>query len=240
MQTLIPKSASGAAKPMGRLGRWAGFGLTARALLLFCAGLLLAIPAFWQPRRIGFMFAWDALLLVLCVLDAARLPRPELLRVRRTFLDSPQLGEPTRVETAVRMEADAVIDARVVDDLHPALTAKPEAQRIEVFPREEAVCAQTIWPAERGDFAMGKVFLRYRGALRLVERWTAAEPLTATGKPQRVRVFPAHEDSRGRAAFFLLRARQIELQRRKLQLRGAGREFESLRDFQQGDELRSI
>jgi uncharacterized protein (DUF58 family) len=55
-----------------------------------------------------------------------------------------------------------------------------------------------------------------------------------------VRVFPAHEDSRGRAAFFLLRARQIELQRRKLQLRGTGREFESLRDFQQGDELRSI
>jgi uncharacterized protein (DUF58 family) len=138
------------------------------------------------------------------------------------------------------MEADTVVDARVVDDLHPALIAKPEAQRVEVFPREEAVCMRTIRPAERGDFAMGKVFLRYRGTLRLVERWTAAEPLTASEKPQRVRVFPAHEDSRGRAAFFLLRARQIELQQRKLQLRGTGREFESLRDFQQGDELRSI
>jgi len=240
MQTLIPESASGTAKPIGRIGRWAGFGLTARALLLLCAGLVLAIPAFWQPRRIGFMFAWDALLLVLCVIDAARLPRPEAFTVTRRFVDSPQLGEPTRLETGVRMEADAVIDAHVVDDLHPALIAKPEAQRVEVFPREEAVCAQTIWPGERGDFAMGKVFLRYRGALRLVERWTAAEPLTATGRPQRVRVFPAHEDSRGRAAFFLLRARQIELQRRKLQLRGTGREFESLRDFQQGDELRSI
>lgn len=240
MQTLIPESASGTAKPTGRLGRWAGFGLTARALLLFCAGLLLAIPAFWQPRRIGFMLAWDALLVVVCVVDAVRLPRPESLTVRRTFLDSPQLGEPTRLEIGVRMDADAVIDARVVDDLHPALIAKPGVQRAEVFPREEAVCAQTIWPAERGDFGMGKVFLRYRGALRLVERWTAAEPLTASGKPQRVRVFPAHEDSRGRAAFFLLRARQIELQRRKLQLRGTGREFESLRDFQQGDELRSV
>ena len=240
MQTLIPESASGTAKPIGRLGRWAGFGLTVRALLLFCAGLVLAIPAFWQPRRIGFMLAWDALLLVLCVVDAIRLPRPESLTVTRRFVDSPQLGEPTRLETAVRMDADTVIDARVVDDLHPALIAEPEAQRIEVFPREEAVCTLTIWPAERGDFAMGKVFLRYRGALGLVERWTAAGPLLAGGKPQRVRVFPAHEDSRGRAAFFLLRARQIELQRRKLQLRGAGREFESLRDFQQGDELRSI
>ena len=240
MQTLIPESAGGTAKPIGRLGRWAGFGLTARTLLLFCMGLALAIPAFWHPRRIGFMFAWDTLLLVLCVMDAVRLPRPEAFTVTRRFLDSPQLGEPTRFEIGVRMDADAVVEARVVDDLHPALIAKPEVQRIEVFPREEAVCARTIWPAERGDFAMGKVFLRYCGTLRLVERWTAAEPLTSAGKPQRVRVFPAHEDSRGRAAFFLLRARQIELQRRKLQLRGTGREFESLRDFQQGDELRSI
>jgi uncharacterized protein (DUF58 family) len=225
---------------MGRIGRWAGFGLTGRALLLFCAGLLLAIPAFWHPRRIGFMLAWDVLLLILCIADAARLPRPESLTVTRRFLDSPQLGEPTQMEIAIRMEADAVIDARVVDDLHPALIASPEAQRIEVFPREEAVCSQTIWPGARGDFALGKVYVRYRGALGLIERWTAAEPVTASGAAQRVRVFPAHEDSRGRAAFFLLRARQIELQRRKLQLRGTGREFESLRDFQQGDEMRSI
>src|ERR1700744_4373363 len=128
MQTLVPESASGVAKPMGRIGRWAGFGLTARALLLFCAGLLLAIPAFWQPKRIGFMLAWDLLLLILCVADAARLPRPESLTVTRRFVDSPQLGEPTRVETAVVMNADGVIDATVVDDLHSVLVAKPEPQ----------------------------------------------------------------------------------------------------------------
>ncbi|HZQ43012.1 MAG TPA: DUF58 domain-containing protein [Acidobacteriaceae bacterium] len=240
LQTLIPESASGVARPMGSIGRWAGFGLTARALLLFCAGLLLAIPAFWHPRRIGFMLAWDVLLLIVCVVDGARLPRPESLTVIRRFLDSPQLGEPTRMEIGIRMEADTVSEARVVDDLHPALIAIPEARRVEIFPREEAISSQTIWPGERGDFALGKIYLRYRGALGLIERWTAAEPVTASGAAQRVRVFPAHEDSRGRAAFFLLRARQIELQRRKLQLRGTGREFESLRDFQQGDELRSI
>lgn len=186
------------------------------------------------------MFAWDALVLLLCVLDAVRLPRPEAFTVTRRFLESPQLGEPTRVEIGVSMDADAMIAARVIDDLHPALIAKPEVQFVEEFAREEAVCARTIWPAERGDFVMGDVFLRYRGALQLVERWTVATPVIAAEKPQQVRVFPAHEDSRGRAAFFLLRARQIELQRRKLQLRGTGREFESLRDFQQGDELRSI
>ncbi|HTV08118.1 MAG TPA: DUF58 domain-containing protein [Candidatus Aquilonibacter sp.] len=228
------------AKPKGRLGRWAAFALTGRSLLLFFGGLLLAIPAFWHPREIGFMLGWDALLAALCVVDAVRLPRPESLTVTRRFLDSPQLGEPTRVEITVQMDADTVADMRVVDDLHPALVAQPETRHMEVFPREDVVSTQTIWPAERGDYAMGSVYLRYRGALQLVERWAVAEPVVSGNKPQRVRVFPAHEDSRGRAAFFLLRARQIELQRRKLQLRGTGREFESLRDFQQGDELRSI
>ena len=37
-----------------------------------------------------------------------------------------------------------------------------------------------------------------------------------------------------------MRARQIELQKRRLRLRGIGREFESLRDYQRGDELRNI
>ncbi|MBB5066379.1 DUF58 domain-containing protein [Granulicella mallensis] len=246
MQTLIPQPATATAKPLGKTGRVLGFGLTPLALLLIAAGLLMAIPAFFHIRRIGFMLGWDALLAVLILIDALRLPRPEDFTITRSFIDSPQLGQPTRIELAVRMESDAVLDVRLVDDLHSALVAAPTEQRLEVFPREEVVSAATIYPSQRGDFALGRVFLRYRGAFRLVERWAAAEPVVKTlggdepHKPQRVRVFPAHEDSRERTQFYLLRARQIEMQKRKLRLRGVGREFESMRDYQQGDELRNV
>jgi uncharacterized protein (DUF58 family) len=242
MQTLIPQSATAKAKPLGKTGRVLGFGLTPLALLLIAAGLLMAIPAFFHIRQIGFMLGWDALLLVLVLIDALRLPRPEDFTVTRTFVDSPQLGQPTRIELAVRQESDAVLDVRLVDDLHPALVAKPFEQCLEVFPREAAVSTATISPRERGDFALGRVFLRYRGMFRLVERWASAAPVVdaAESKPQRVRVFPAHEDSRENTQFYLLRARQIEMQKRKLRLRGVGREFDSLRDYQPGDELRNI
>ncbi len=70
--------------------------------------------------------------------------------------------------------------------------------------------------------------------LRLVERWAVCDA------EQDVRVFPASEQSGNKADFFLMRARQIELQKRRLRLRGIGREFESLRDYHQGDELRNI
>jgi uncharacterized protein (DUF58 family) len=261
MQTLIPQSASAKAKPLGKAGRWLGFGFTPLALILFCVGLVLAAPAFWHARRIGFMFGWDGLLLLAVLVDMVRMPRPAEFTVTRGFLDSPQLGVATRVEVGVRQESDAVVEVRVVDDLHMSLVAAPEVQRVVAFPREEGVSVSTIYPRERGDFVLGRVFLRYRGALKLAERWAVALPVTAEGgvgdletrvresgpgapgdmgAGQRVRVFPAHDDSRNNTQFYLLRARQIEMQKRKLRMRGVGRDFDSLRDYQQGDELRNV
>jgi uncharacterized protein (DUF58 family) len=305
MQTLIPQSARGTARPFGKTGRVYGFGLTPLAFGLLAVGLLMAVPAFFHARQIYFMLVWDGLILVLVLVDALRLPRPEQFRVTREFLDSPQLGQPTRIELSVRHESDYVVDTRLIDDLHPSLVTVPVTQRMEIFPREPMVNVSTIYPRERGDFALGRVYLRYRGALRLVERWAAALPvsrevavserpsvlLRALALPlglaigfaagfaldrhfhsnffvflgllvggvagfspillmkrvvedatfaQRVRVFPAHEESRESTQFYLLRARQIEMQKRKLRLRGVGREFESLRDYGHGDELRNI
>jgi len=265
MQTLIPQSASAKARPTGREGRWYSgaarrfaFGLTPLALVLFCVGFVLAAPAFWNARRIEFMFGWDGLLLVAVLVDLVRLPRADQFVVTRGFLDSPQLGVGTRVEVGVWQGSDGVVDVTVVDDLHPSLVARPEEQRVVAFPREEVMSTSTIYPRERGDFLLGRVFLRYRGALRLVERWAVAEPIVApnagssavlrngkqesgsSGSAQRVRVFPAHDDSRNNTEFYLLRARQIEMQKRKLAMRGVGRDFDSLRDYQQGDELRNV
>ena len=136
MQTLIPQSAGAVAGPLGKQGRWysgiarrLGFGLTPLALGLFAAGLVMAVPAFFHARQIFFMLGWDGLVSALVVIDVWMLPRPEQILVTRTFLDSPQLGIATRVELAVRVDADAVLDVRMVDDLHPALVAMPAVQR---------------------------------------------------------------------------------------------------------------
>ncbi|SEG47302.1 Uncharacterized conserved protein, DUF58 family, contains vWF domain [Bryocella elongata] len=243
MRTLIPPSASAAAQPLGKRIRWISFGLTQRALLLLAGGLLLSIPAFYHPRAIGFMLLWDTLVLALAALDLILLPRAAAFTVRRTFLDSPQLGEPTRVELGVMHTGSGVLHVVAIDDLHAGLILQPAMQQIEAFPQDENLSITTLRPGQRGDFALGKVYLRYRSALGLIERWAAALPVVQRiegPQPQPVRVFPAHEDSRGTTQFYLLRARQIEMQRRKLQMRGIGRDFDSLRDYQPGDELRNV
>ena len=70
--------------------------------------------------------------------------------------------------------------------------------------------------------------------MRLAERRALCEPA------QKVRVYPAMERSADDTALYLLRIRQIELQRRRLRLTGTGREFDHLRDYRAGDEMRNI
>ncbi len=89
-------------------------------------------------------------------------------------------------------------------------------------------------PNRRGDFTLGPVWLRWSGRLRLVERRTLAEPA------QKIRVYPTMERSADDTALYLLRIRQIEQQRRRLRLTGTGREFDHLRDYRAGDEMRNI
>jgi len=234
MQTLIPEPVTAIARPNGRFGRALGFGLTPRALLLLLSGTLLSIPAFFHPHRIWIMFAWDAVILALIVYDVTRLPAPAAIRITRRFVRSPALGEPAEIVHEVLQQSNARLEVRVTDDLHPALAAVPRTLAALAYPRESASVRLTCTPNRRGDFPLGNIFLRYRSGLGLVERWAVCHAV------QNVRVFPATEQSIGSTAFYLLRARQIELQKRRLRLRGTGREFESLRDYHQGDELRNI
>jgi uncharacterized protein (DUF58 family) len=234
MQTLIPQSVTATARPNGRWGRVLGFGLTARALLLLLAGVLLSIPAFFHPHRIWMMVAWDAAILALIAFDAARLPAPGKISVTRRFVHSPALGVATEIVDEVLQQSNARLEVRVTDGLQPALIASPRTVTVLAYPREPVRATVICTPNRRGDFRLDKIFLRYRSGLRLVERWAVADA------EQSVRVFPATEQSTGNTAFYLMRARQIELQKRRLRLRGTGREFDSLRDYQPGDEVRNI
>ena len=234
MQTLIPQAVTVRARYFGRFGRVLGFGLSARALLLLIAGVLWAIPAFFHPHRIWMMLVWDGLIALLIVVDGIGLPAPSAIAVTRRFLHSPALGERTEVEYEVVQQSNGIVTVLVTDDLHPALIASPRSLTVVAYPRDAVRTLLECYPRRRGDFRLGKIYLRFRGALRLVDRWAVCDA------EQDVRVFPASEQSGDKAAFYLMRARQIELQKRRLRLRGIGREFESLRDYQRGDEVRNI
>ena len=229
IQTLVPAPIRAAAH-----AQRFGYALTSRALLLLVAGCLLSIPGFFHPRWVWAILAWDALVLLLAILDAALLPAPRSITVERRFDNSPVLGERTAITIEVTQASNQILEIQVTDALHPALDPMPSTERVLAYPRDPAHLTIECTPNTRGDVTLGNVFLRYRGALRLVERWAAAD------LAQNIRVYPPMERSPEDTALYLLRIRQIALQKRRLRLRGLGREFESLREYQSGDELRNI
>jgi uncharacterized protein (DUF58 family) len=231
IDTLIPVPVKAAAR-----GRWFGYALTPRALLLLAAGCLLALPGFLRPHGLWVwaMLAWDAGVVLLTIVDTVLLPAPSSITVERRFGNSPVLGEATSVEIEITQKSNQILDVRLSDALHPALAAMPVEGRVRAFPRDAVRITLQCVPNTRGDVKLGKVYLRYRGALKLVERWAAVD------LEQEIRVYPPMERSPEDTQLYLLRIRQIALQKRRLRLRGLGREFESLREYQRGDEVRNI
>jgi len=187
-----------------------------------------------RRRRWGFaMPAWDALVLLAALLDGLRLPAPALLTAGRSWSNAPALMSETEIELTLENHGRIILDCRLVDDLPPALVEEPETLRLMAFPRVPAKLRYRVKPQERGDWPTGWLFVRYRSGLGLVERWARA-PLTQT-----VRVYPALRTGEEQQ-IFLARSRQIDLQLRQSRQRGLGRDFESLREYREGDDLRDI
>ncbi len=216
-------------KPRGRLA----FGLTPRAIVLLAVGLLLALPGFFSDRLSMGMWIWDLLVLIAIVLDGLRLPAPGSIAAERFWSNAPALDSETEIELAVEQSSGTVLECRLVDDLPLALVATPATHVLRAFPRVRAALRYRIEPRERGDARTGAVYVRYRSGVGLVERWAVA-PLEQT-----VRVYPTLRQGEEQE-IFLARARQIDLQLRQVRQRGLGRDFESLREYLEGDDLRDV
>ena len=224
-----PACGSGTARHLG----WA---LRPRALALLLAGGLSLVPGFFLHVRTGrlvlFPLLWDLAVLLLAAAEMRGLPRS--LTVCRSFENTPAQAQPTRVELTVEHEGSAAVMVDLVDALHTSLAPLPLRAEVRAFPRERASAVLIAFPRERGDLELGPVFCRVRGRLGLAERWITV-PLD-----QQVRVYPAAVRADAGGALPLLQAKRLELERRRLRHRGAGRDFESLREYQAGDALRDV
>ena len=123
--------------------------------------------------------------------------------------------------------------ATIVDSVPLQLRSEPPTLAIRAGAKGEGTASYRIRPAERGDAKLGDGYVRYQSVLRIAERWVRAS------LEQTVRIYPNLDEAK-RHSIYLLRSRQIAMEKRHARVRGIGREFESLREYQQGDEYRDI
>ena len=204
-----------------------------RFFMLLFVGLVWLGPAFLDARFAYGMLAWDALVVLMWFADLAQMPRPQQLKVKRTWRAPAALSISSEIDVTVENSSSRSIYGQVVDTVPPQLRTESAQLTIRAAARNEGTASYQIRPMQRGDAKLGDCYLRYQSVLRIAERWVRA-PLAQT-----VRIYPNLEEAK-RHSMYLLRSRQIALEKRQARLRGIGREFESLREYQQGDEYRDI
>jgi uncharacterized protein (DUF58 family) len=215
------------------LGRNLSFGFGRRFFLITALGVLWAIPAFWDERFLLVMAAWDLCAVAAWAVDLLRLPRPDRLVLERSWDGPPALSNAAAITLELHNQSGVAVECSVIEDMPRTLVPEPPRVVLRAAARGSATGHYTVRPLERGDIALGAAYLRYRSGSQFAERWARAD------LEQSIRVFPDLENAE-RHNIYLSRARQIELEKRLIRQRGVGREFESLREYQPGDEFRNI
>jgi uncharacterized protein (DUF58 family) len=153
---------------------------------------------------------------------------------RREFDRRFAIGDPSEVRLLISNESDRDVLLKLKDEYPPAmrLNDKREAE-MYLDAHETGQFSYFLTPPRRGKYGFGRIAVRFRSRLGLV--WCQA----TLAESQVVKVYPN-----------MRRAREIELRalgarsflaiQRRAVRRGEGREFESMRDYVRGDELRHI
>lgn len=204
-----------------------------RFFMLLFVGLVWLGPAFVDSRFLYGLLAWDILVVLAWIADLARLPKPSQISVKRTWKSPVALSVESEVGLTVENLSSTSVHASLIDTVPLQLRTEPPALTIYAKAKSEDAAAYRIRPVERGDAKLGDCYVRYQSLIRIAERWVSA-PLGQT-----VRIYPNLDEAK-RHSIYLLRSRQMAMERRRTRVRGIGREFESLREYQDGDEYRDI
>lgn len=223
----LPVGARGKAK--GRFG--VAFGR--RFFLLLLIGLVWIGPAWANSKYLLAMAFWDVLVLLLWVIDLGRLPKPEQIEVRRVWQSTLQLRERAVAVLEFLNRGKSEVLLRVQEEAPVGLRKEIPELDLRVPAGESQTATYDICPRERGDMFFGNTYLRYQSTWQVAERWASAS------LQQTIRIYPNFEEAK-KDTIYLIRSRQVALEKRYKHQIGQGREFESLREYRESDEWRDI
>ncbi|WP_194784470.1 DUF58 domain-containing protein [Actinomyces haliotis] len=202
--------------------------LTTRTVWTLLAGVLVVVLV---PRPATVLVLALAVT-ALALLDVLLAPSPRSLRVSRDLPRSARLGETVTETLTVSSRASRTVLLEVRDAWPPSAGAVGERGSLAIPPGERRRHRTALTPTRRGDRRAERVTVRVRGPLGLAGRQAS---LCA---PATLRVLPAFS-SRRHLPSRLARLREMD-GRSAVQVRGAGTEFDSLRQYVAGDDVRSI
>lgn len=203
--------------------------LTGRAGLFALVCVLPVTVSPWPPVTFAALLA---ALTVAMVVDAALAANPRALEFSRAQNSSVRLGESLNAGLLIRNGGRRHFHGQVRDAWAPSMRANPRTHRVDIPAGEVRRVDTWLRPVRRGDQRSAALTARSVGPLGIAGR-QRSRPV-----PGQVRVLPPFL-SRKHLPSRLAKLREIDGLLPTL-TRGQGTEFDALREYVVGDDVRSI
>lgn len=202
----------------------------------FWLAVLIGVPIgaiAYQAGQPLVLLAYNCVLIVLAIATAKLAPTPKSLKLRRKF--DPVLSVRAQNKIVLDLENESLEPIRGIlrDEVPEGCKVTRQEFPITLKPEGFASYEYMLIPSERGSDYFRGTYVRLKCPLGLVERQSKLN----TEQP--VRIYPNVLALR---EFELLKrqGRLREMGIRRSRMRGLGTEFESLRDYSEGDDYRKI
>jgi uncharacterized protein (DUF58 family) len=202
--------------------------ITGRVPLLLILGL---VPVVLRPEA-STVRLWLLVVAALVVADLLLAPSVRALRISRRPVGTVRMGYDAASELVVENTGRRRLRGVVRDAWQPTAGATVNRHRIALSPGDRVLLRTPLRPRRRGDLHALGVTARLRGPLGLAARQRTLDV------PGTVRSLPPFE-SRKHLPSRLARLRELD-GRAAIRVRGQGTEFDSLREYVRGDDVRSI
>ncbi len=207
--------------------------LSARGVYaLLGLALVLAVAGAFHPVLYAFAAA-TVVLGALVAADAYLGPRARALRVVRRPLPALALRRSSSLTYDVENRAQVAIRAGILETPVGNVDFAAEVVLVTVPPRSAASVSLAVAPRERGPAAFGALYVWVENRIGLLRRRYRVDAA------EEGRVFP-DLSAVERYGTLAKRNTLVEAGLRRLRLRGAGTEFESLREYLPGDAFRAV
>jgi uncharacterized protein (DUF58 family) len=211
---------------------------TRRFFILFTIGALPLVFAWGAPVIKWGLVAYDLVLLLLAYVDYRRVEDISQIEIVRRMPRRFMIGEENEVRIMVSHRLPRRFKLTIKDEYPPGLELRGERLLIATPVRREtydrqATVGYKLYAVSRGDYGFGDIVARRHGPWGLVIRQDRVKAV------ENVKVYPNIHEAR-RHELSARRNRQMLIGARKTRVRGQGREFESMRDYVRGDEMRHI
>ena len=204
-----------------------------RLALVLALGAPMALLGYLAGGIVDLLFLANAVVLALMIVDGRLAPGSDLVSVRRDAPDSFSVGRTTTFSYRWHNRASRSAALWVRETRPDLLEGLQPARRVAVGAHASAVERLSVRGAQRGREEDGWLAVRSTGPLGLAYRQWRVD------LPWRVTVYPSLPASRLKASIAAA-AQRREAGLRSIRRLGEGRQFESLREWVPGDDVRHM